>query len=126
MEKGGNYGWSRFEGLLPFGPQTAGDPIDPYRPPLWQYDHQIGKSITGGCVYRGTQVPALAGAYLYGDHVTGRVLALKLDDDTQTIENWSIPWQGLPVYGFGHDEAGEAYLTTASPTGQGVFRFEPQ
>ena len=126
VEKGGNYGWSRFEGLLPFGPQTAGDSIDPYRPPLWQYDHQIGKSITGGCVYRGTQVPALAGAYLYGDHVTGRVWALKLDDDTQTIENWSIPWQGLPVYGFGHDEAGEAYLTTASPTGQGVFRFEPQ
>ena len=77
-------------------------------------------------MYRGTQVPALAGAYLYGDHVTGRVWALKLDDDTQTIENWSIPWQGLPVYGFGHDEAGEAYLTTASPTGQGVFRFEPQ
>jgi glucose/arabinose dehydrogenase len=124
VEAGGNYGWSRFEGLLPFGPQAAGDPTDPYRPPLWQYDHQIGKSITGGCVYRGTKVPALAGAYLYGDHVTGRVWALKLDDDTQTIENWSIPWQGLPVFGFGQDEAGEVYLTTASPTGQGVFRFE--
>jgi hypothetical protein len=69
-------------------------------------------------------VPALVGAYLYGDHVTGRVWALKLDDDTQTISNWSIPWQGLPVFGFGQDEAGEVYLTTASPTGQGVFRFE--
>ncbi len=124
VEKGANYGWSRYEGLLPFGPKTGGDPADPYRPPLWQYDHQIGKSITGGCVYRGTKVPALAGAYLYGDHVSGRVWALKLDDDTQTISNWSIPWQGLPVFGFGQDEAGEVYLTTASPTGQGVFRFE--
>ncbi len=56
--------------------------------------------------------------------MTGRVWALKLDDDTQTISNWSIPWQGLPVFGFGQDEAGEVYLTTASPTGQGVFRFE--
>jgi glucose/arabinose dehydrogenase len=121
VEKGGNYGWSRFEGLLPFGSQATGTPPDAYRPPVWQYDHQVGKSIVGGCVYRGSEVPALRGAYVYGDHVTGRLWALKLDG--KAVTNHAIPSQGLPVFGFGQDEAGEVYVTTSSPIGQGVFRF---
>ncbi len=52
ITKGGNYGWSNREGTHAFGnrPQTDGvsEPIDP----VWEYDHQIGKSITGGRVYR--------------------------------------------------------------------------
>jgi hypothetical protein len=35
----------------------------------------------------------------------------------------AIPWSGLPIFGFGSDEAGEVYVNTASPTGQGVFRL---
>lgn len=124
VEKGGNYGWSRFEGLLPFGSHAAATPADAYRPPVWQYDHQVGKSIVGGCVYRGSEVPVLRGAYLHGDHVTGRLWALKLAGDTVT--NHAIPCQGLPVFGFGQDEAGEVYVTTSSPSGQGVFRFAEQ
>ena len=34
-----------------------------------------------------------------------------------------IPWDGRPIFGFGSDEAGEAYVTTSSPTGQGVMRL---
>ena len=123
VEKGGNYGWSRFEGLLPFGSRAATEP-GACRPPVWQYDHQVGKSITGGRVYRGRQVPVLAGAYVHGDHVTGRLWALTLDADTGAVTNRAISWQGLPVFGFGEDEDGEVYVTTASPVGQGVFRLE--
>ncbi|MEO1992966.1 MAG: PQQ-dependent sugar dehydrogenase [Pirellulales bacterium] len=124
VEKGGNYGWSRFEGTLSFGSKTTPSSSDPYRPPLWQYDHQIGKSITGGCVYRGNDIKELSGAYLYGDFVSGLLWALSFDDDTQTVNNYSIPWNGLPIFGFGQDEEGNAYVTTSSPTGQGVFRLE--
>ncbi len=83
------------------------------------------KSITGGFVYRGRAIPELAGAYLYGDFVSGRLWALKLDLATGKATNVKLPWSGLPVYGFGSDADGEAYVLTSSPTGQGVFRLAP-
>ena len=42
--------------------------------PIAEYAHSHGNcSITGGYVYRGAAVPALSGAYLYGDYCSGRV-----------------------------------------------------
>ncbi|MEI6241009.1 MAG: family 16 glycoside hydrolase [Planctomycetia bacterium] len=119
VEKGGNYGWSLKEGTSAFGRVAAGaGMIDP----VWEYDHGIGKSITGGFVVRGSTVPALEGGYLYGDHVSGRMWALWQQPDGR-IENKSVPWNGLPIFGFGRDEAGNVYALTSSATGQGVFRI---
>ena len=123
VTKGGNYGWRRLEGTKPFGREPAAtDTV----PPVWEYDHQIGKSVTGGFVYRGAAIPELVGSYLYGDFVTGRLWALRLDEATGRVTNHAIPWSGLPIFGFGCDEAGEAYVLTSSPTGQGVFRLVPR
>ena len=120
VERGGNYGWSIREGTQPFsGVVSAATTVDP----VWIYDHREGKSITGGHVYNGSAIPALAGRYVFGDYVSGRVWALKLDPETGKADNQEITWNGLPVYGFGTDEEGEMYVTTASPTGQGVFRL---
>ena len=120
VERGGNYGWSIREGTQPFsGVVSHAATVDP----VWVYDHREGKSITGGHVYRGTQIPALEGCYVFGDYVSGRIWGLKLDAETGNAENREISWNGLPVYGFGVDEAGEMYVTTASPAGQGVFRI---
>jgi glucose/arabinose dehydrogenase len=120
VEKGGNYGWSLREGTGSFGQKTAGGPlIDP----IWEYDHQIGKSITGGFVARGGAVPALEGGYLYGDYVSGKLWALWPNENPERIVNQSIPWNGLPIFGFGHDEAGAVYVLTSSATGQGVFQM---
>lgn len=123
VTKGGNYGWSLREGTQNFGnrPDAGRAPIEP----VWEYDHQVGKSITGGFVYRGKQVPALEGSYLYADFVSGRLWALKLDAATGRATNLEIPWSGLPIFGFGTDAEGEAYVLTSSPTGQGVFRLAP-
>jgi glucose/arabinose dehydrogenase len=60
---GGNYGWSRREGLHPFGPQGVG-PRPDFIDPIWEYSHDVGKSITGGTVYRGSRLPELEGHYL--------------------------------------------------------------
>lgn len=120
VKKGGNYGWSVREGTKAFGREAApAGTIDP----VWEYDHQVGKSITGGCVYRGQEIPELQAAYLYADYVSGKLWALRLDDATGAVTNMAIPWSGLPIFGFGSDEAGEVYVNTASPTGQGVFRL---
>jgi hypothetical protein len=49
--------------------------------------------------------------------------ALRPNTDPRQTVNTSVPWNGLPVFGFGQDEAGEVYVLTSSPTGQGVFRL---
>src|SRR5207248_674753 len=80
LTAGGNYGWNRREGLHPFGPRGTGprkDLIDP----IWEYHHDVGKSITGGGVYRGDRVKELQGAYVYADYVSGKMWALRYDPD---------------------------------------------
>jgi len=120
--KGGNYGWSATEGTKPFGSRAAAGPlIDP----AWEYDHQIGKSVTGGRVYRGKAIPELVGRYVYGDFVSGKMWALAVDDAGRVTSNAAIPWSGLPIFGFGEDADGELYVCTSSPTGQGVFKLVP-
>ena len=70
-----NYGWDEREGAHCFEPATGCDTnnVDP----VTEYSHGLGGSITGGYVYRGTAVPSLAGDYIFGDFVSGRI--------------WSIP-----------------------------------
>ena len=45
--------------------------------PVVEYSHAEGCSVTGGYVYRGSQVPALAGRYVFGDYCSGKI--------------WSVP-----------------------------------
>jgi len=116
---GGNYGWNFREGLHRFAKGTPPkDTIDP----IWEYHHDIGKSITGGHVYRGKLVPELAGLYLYADYVSGKIWALDYDEEQQkVVANHSIPADSLPVMSFGEDEHGEVYFTTTFGT---LHRFK--
>lgn len=119
ITKGGNYGWSLREGLHKF--KDGSDPRPDLIEPVWEYHHSIGKSITGGVVYRGKKVPELQGCYLYGDFVSGKLWALKYDDKAQKVTaNYLLQGDNLPVMTFGEDEAGEVYFTT--PFGQ-IFTF---
>jgi glucose/arabinose dehydrogenase len=121
IEKGGNYGWNRREGLHPFGSKGVGPRPDLIEP-IWEYHHDIGKSITGGLVYRGTRLPELEGAYLYADYVTGKSWALRYDGTKKRVTaNRPIRDRRLPILSFGEDEKGEVYLLTYTPTGQGIY-----
>ena len=124
IERGDNYGWRIKEGFRKFakkqGPtppppaQTFGKPIDP----IFAYDHSVGNCIIGGCVYRGKKVPALFGAYLFADHVTGQVYALRYDEKSgRAMSVLRIQPVTMPVFSFGEDESGEVYFTTT----QGVL-----
>jgi glucose/arabinose dehydrogenase len=118
---GQNFGWSIREGSKAFN-QVIGD--GGFSEPVWEYDHRVGKSITGGHVYRGEKIPGLSGHYLYGDYVSGKLWALHHDVEAgRTIRNVAIPWNGLPVLAFGEDEQGESYVTTPSQNGQSVYRI---
>lgn len=124
IRKGGNYGWSNREGTHAFGNRPAvknvSDPIDP----VWEYDHRIGKSITGGRVYNGNKVSELAGKYLYADYVTGRIWALTYDAAAgKATRNEEVIPQSVPVLAFGEDQNGEVYYLTEHTKGLCINQF---
>lgn len=124
--KGGNYGWNLREAKHEFAP-TGISSSPGLIEPIWEYHHDIGKSITGGNVYRGEKLPELAGHYLYADYVSGKIWALKYDEAKKAVvANRSIPYTGanLPVVSFGEDEAGELYFMIVSPSGKGIYTFQ--
>lgn len=88
IEKGGNYGWSYREGARQFPLRTDAPPegaklIDP----IFEYHHGEGLSITGGITYKGKALPDLAGTYVYGDFVLGKIWALRVDDSGKVQNN---------------------------------------
>ena len=125
ITKGGNYGWSNREGMHPFGnrdrPEGVSDPIDP----IWEYDHRVGKSITGGRVYRGSRLGSLEGKYLYADYVSGSVWALSYDRASgQVTRNEQVVPDSIAVLAFGQDPSGEVYFLTEDARGHCIHRFE--
>jgi len=128
IERGGNYGWSLRESKHPLvpkaKPQQKGSPPRPdLIEPIWEYHHDIGKSITGGSVYRGKEVPALEGAYIYGDYVSGQIWALWYDKaKKQVTANREIQKSGLPLMSFGEDDNGEVYFMTVEGA---INKFAP-
>ena len=123
LTAGGNFGWNRREGLHPFGAKGSG-PRPEFIEPIWEYHHDIGKSITGGLVYRGTRLPELNGAYIYGDYVSGKIWALRYSDArNRVIANQPIRDRNVPIMSFGEDEKGEIYYMTYTTSGRGVYWF---
>ena len=102
VQRGGNYGWRRFEGANCYrGPcDVVGLTM-----PVASYAHADGCSVTGGVVYRGREAPALTGWYLFADFCSGRVWAT--DGRSQVLVAGAA---SRNVAAFGTDAAGEVYL----------------
>lgn len=110
VTRGGNYGWKLREAKHKFkdGADARPDLIDP----VWEYDHETGKSITGGVVYRGSKYPELVGCFLYADYVSGRIWALKYDTKAKrVIANYTLQDQKMPIIAFGTDSQGEVLIS---------------
>ena len=73
--KGVNFGWSAFEGTTPLQRRPAGRRRRRCRSSSTTHGDG-GCSITGGYVYRGPAIPALRGAYVFGDYCVGGVRAI--------------------------------------------------
>lgn len=105
---GRNYGWNTMEGSHCF--ESSSCSTEGLTPPVAEYSHALGCSVTGGYVYRGTRFPALLGLYIFGDFCSGKVWGLK----SENPGNWSeavVGQTGVSISGFGEDENGELYLT---------------
>jgi glucose/arabinose dehydrogenase len=106
---GENYGWSVMEGRHCFGgdcDQTG------FVKPIAEYSHDLGCSVSGGYVYRGTAQPELQGVYVFGDYCSGTIFTLQVDEGT--IDPKRVLDSGLSISSFGTDEDGEIYVVDIS------------
>ena len=91
-------------------------------PPLAEYPHgpnqeggrkDIGQSITGGYVYRGSRLPQLEGVYVYGDFQSGRIWGLR-EEGGKAIANGEIvdlsKDRPLNIAAFGETPDGELLI----------------
>ena len=103
---GANFGWDFFEGSSAY----EGAPPDVQMiPPVAEYSHEMGCSVTGGVVYRGSRLPEWQGVYLYGDYCSGLVWGLARDAQGSWLNQMLFEPVGQ-VTSFGQDEQGEVYL----------------
>lgn len=121
IQRGGNYGWRIKEATRCFNPRNNCDSsglIDP----VAEIAHPNGESITGGRVYRGSDIPGLIGNYIFADYRTGNFWALISNEDGgYTPEN--ILQSGYNIGHFGNDQAGELYVVDYG-SGQ-IFKLSP-
>lgn len=129
--KGGNYGWRAKEGFSCYDKKLClNSSLDDVLP-IFDYPHKMGKSVTGGYVYRGCQMPNLNGRYIFGDFMSGRLMSLRENlstgkwDYTEVCmgsdKACSFPKLINSYYkyiiSFAEDEAGELYfLATGVPS----------
>ena len=72
--RGGNFGWSYFEGFATY-PGNGPEPTDPIEP-VAVMGHGPYCSVTGGLVVRDPRLQSLEGRYLFGDFCGERLLTL--------------------------------------------------
>ncbi|XP_064132953.1 HHIP-like protein 2 isoform X1 [Loxodonta africana] len=129
--KGGNYGWRAKEGFECYDKKLCRNASLDDILPIYAYGHAVGKSVTGGYVYRGCESPNLNGLYIFGDFMSGRLMALQEDRKTKKWKKQDIclgntatcAFPGLIsasrmfIISFAEDEAGELYfLATSYPS----------
>jgi glucose/arabinose dehydrogenase len=114
---GANFGWNRLEGTLPFSGTAPADAV----PPIAEYRHGPRCAVIGGYVYRGSAIPGLRGAYVYGDFCDGVIRALVQTDGHRAFgRDLGVKIGTLASFGEGPD--GELYVLSQF---QGLYRIEP-
>ena len=106
--RGGNYGWNLKEASDCFAAPSPCDDLDVIDP-VAEYDHSAGdRSITGGFVYRGSEIGSLVGSYVYGDFVSGRIWGLFPGESG--LEPQLLLESGVNITSFAQGADGEIYF----------------
>ncbi len=111
---GANLGWRVMEGKACYN--AAACTKTGLALPVYVYNHDSGCSVTGGFVYRGKALPALAGRYFFSDFCSGELMSFRLKAGAaKNFANLSADLGSLgQVSSFGQDGKGELYVLTIS------------
>lgn len=126
---GGNYGWRLMEGESCFNPDTDCNPNADLILPVTSYGRNLGRSITGGFVYRASSIPALRGTYFYADYSSARFWSLRMQGGA-AVEQQEITADLNPgnavgdISSFGTNNAGEVFVTSLG--GGTVYRIDAE
>jgi glucose/arabinose dehydrogenase len=111
QQAGANLGWNIMEGNSVYTPSTCTQTGTTLTGPIFVYDHSLGDdAIIGGYVYHGSKAPALAGAYIFGDYVSGRVWTLTQDNTGAWNRTQITTTASNDLSSFGQDQSGEVYI----------------
>ena len=112
---GTDYGWNLVEGSHRYTGSAPHGAV----PPTYEYSHAGGGCVViGGAVYRGSDIPALVGAYLFADYCLGELEAIRLGDGD--VEHAVLGPTVPNISSFGEDAAGEIYVLSLDG---GVYRL---
>jgi glucose/arabinose dehydrogenase len=121
-----NFGWDTTEGKVCYDPPTDCDKTG-ITFPIHAYGRSIGRTVTGGYIYRGRALPALVGTYIYTDYFSeGNIWQLKQDASTGPWRKFILLSNTNPnirLASFGENDAGE--LFTVDLSGGTVYRLAP-
>lgn len=106
IENGKNYGWRPVEGPECF---VDGCNLNAYQAPVHSYNHDVGRSITGGFVYRGEALPGLRAHYVFSDFETNKVMAFPLENPEERL---TLAASNHRFTSFGETLEGELRLLT--------------
>lgn len=110
---GANLGWNIMEGTHCFSPAT-GCSMTGLTLPIFDYDHSQGDdTVIGGHVYHGAKAPGLAGLYVFGDFISGRMWTLTQSGSTYTRASL-LNVAANDIAAIGQDQLGELYVARYS------------
>lgn len=119
-QAGRNFGWNAFEGRSRFGDGDLRGPRG-HTPPVAQYSHSDGCSVTGGYVSRGTGVRALDGRYVFADFCSGNVWSMRAGPKPRGLRmetnRLGVDLRNVTSFGQGND--GTVYVIASGA----LYRF---
>ncbi len=122
---GENYGWRVTEGFACRGGVGQCGREEPFTPPVVDYPRTLGRSVTGGYVYRGSALPDFRGVYFFADFETSRIWTFRyFASGIQELVQRTADFPGFNgIASFGQDADGELYIVDY---GDGeIFRVIP-
>jgi len=131
VKPGANYGWPLWEGTECVASESDGRcTYEGFAFPVVQHSHAEMSSVTGGYVYHGKAIPALRGRYVYADHTSGSIWALRKGEDG-TVDDEPIVRTKHHIGSFALDRDGELYAVDTldtdppSPHGFMIYKLVP-
>ena len=113
-----NFGWPRLEGGRTYSGSAPAGAVAP----ILDYPLEGGTcAVTAGYVYRGSKIPGLAGAFLYGDVCAGWVKAVR-QEGGKVVDEADLGLDVPTLSSFGQDAAGELYAMSLNG---GLYRVDP-